>query len=95
MIITIPYEELAPPYNDPAKLDMIWQVGFDYATSTIDAVDKTITDEYGNNETVSIFHFKNYGIKLDNRRNTYELSYGPAGILIVIKTTYPYEQDNI
>lgn len=80
MIVYISADELVPPYNDPSRLEWLYNVGVDYATNTIDAIDKT-TDEY-----ISLFHFSKLDMKLCNRWSTYEINYGPAGITLNIKT---------
>ena len=81
MIIHIPLEDLEPPYNNPLKIESLWQVGIDYATNTIDACDRY------EDTCVSIFHFDAYDIRLSNRWNTYEISTGSAGITINIIST--------
>ena len=80
MILFIQASELLGQFkNCPEKIPFMCNLGLDYATNTLDCVFE--------NEYVSVFDFKNYGLINDNRWNSYEISKGSAGITIVIKTT--------
>jgi len=83
MIMHIPTGELESPWkDDPEKLNHLYNVGIDYATNTIDAIDKLDNDKY-----VSIYDFSKLDMKLSNRWNTYELSCGLGGIIISFQST--------
>ena len=92
MILHIPLNEIKPPWNEPARMEMLWQIGIDYATNTIDSCDRYDTDEFGNQTYVSIYCFNDIDIKMSNRWNTYELSAGPGGITITIIPTRKFEK---
>ena len=80
MIIHIPINELKPPWCDqPSTLDYVYNCGIDYATNTIDALDK-LNDCA---ETV-LYCFNDVDMKLLNRWVTYDLSAGPGGITITL-----------
>ena len=89
MIIHISIDDIPAPYNDPLRLEHLYNVGIDYATNTIDALDKTEVDELGNYKYISIFHFSDWDIRISNRFNTYEISWGAAGITLSLKNTKP------
>jgi hypothetical protein len=79
MKIRINLEELEFPWSmDHWRINKLYNVGIDYATQTLDAVDLH-DDQY-----VTILYFEKYGIKLDNRFNTYELISDDEGFLIEI-----------
>ena len=81
--IHIPVGELDSPWkDDPERINHLYNVGIDYATNTIDAVDTLDDDNY-----VSIYCFSNMDFKLSNRWHTYELSKGPGGITITLIPT--------
>jgi hypothetical protein len=83
MIMHIPVGELDSPWkDDPERLNHLYNVGIDYATNTIDAVDRLDDDKY-----VSIYNFSKLDMRLSNRWNTYELSCGPGGIAISFQST--------
>ena len=80
MLIHISPSELLGEFkNSSEKISSMYNLGIDYAANTLDCV---FEEKY-----VSVFDFKKYGIKMDNRWNSYEISKGSAGITIVIKTT--------
>ena len=87
MIIHIPLNDLKPPYNEVGRIEHPWQVGIDYATNTIDACDRYEVNEFGDQKCVSIFHFNDWDMRLNNRWNTYEISCGAGGIIIDIQKT--------
>jgi len=89
MIIHISIDDIPAPYNDPLRLEHLYNVGIDYATNTIDALDKTEVDELGNYKYISIFYFSDWDIRISNRFNTYEISCGAAGITLSLKNTKP------
>ena len=76
MIINILPDELEPEFINNWKMGMITQPSIDYADNAIWAIFE--------GRQVTIFRFKDYGVYLDNRRNSYELTGGSAGILIKI-----------
>ena len=76
MIINILPDELEPEFINSWKMGMITQPSIDYADNAIWAIFE------GTN--VIIFRFKDYGFINDNRRNTYDISAGKAGITIKI-----------
>jgi len=63
----------------PCLLNRMYNLGIDY-------VDNDLTG-YFEDQEYKIFFFEQYGIKLDNRWNTYEITCGSAGIMIEILTT--------
>lgn len=79
MTIIIPPTELEEEFSSLWKLNYIKSLSIDFATNSING--------WFENKEVILFNFKNYGFITDNRNSTYELSSGPAGILIqIIKT---------
>jgi len=79
MKIRINLEELEFPWSmDHWRINKLYNIGIDYATQTLDAVD-LYNDQY-----VTIFYFQKYGIKIDNRFNTYDLISDDEGFLIEI-----------
>jgi len=84
MILHIDIKDLVPEISeDPLNITRLRNVGIDYATNTIDAV---LDDKY----FISIFYFKDYDIKLNNRWVDYTISWGEAGIVIKFKATKDY-----
>jgi len=77
MLIFISPDELEEEFRDSWKMGYITQPSIDYADNSIWAVFE--------GKLVIIFRFKDYGWVNDNRRNTYEISAGMAGITISIK----------
>ena len=76
MIINILPDELEPEFINSWKMGMITQPSIDYADNAIWAI-------FEGNDVI-IFRFKDYGFINDNRRNTYDISAGKAGITIKI-----------
>ena len=76
MIINILPDELEPEFINSWKMGMITQPSIDYADNAIWAIFE--------GKDVIIFRFKDYGFINDNRRNTYDISAGKAGITIKI-----------
>jgi hypothetical protein len=76
MIINILPDELEPEFINNWKMGMITQPSIDYADNAIWAIFE--------GKDVIIFRFKDYGFINDNRRNTYGISAGKAGITIKI-----------
>ena len=76
MIINILPDELEPEFRESWKMGMITQPSIDYADNAIWAIFE--------GKDVIIFRFKDYGFINDNRRNTYDISAGKAGITIKI-----------
>jgi hypothetical protein len=76
MIINILPDELEPEFINSWKMGMITQPSIDYADNAIWAIFE--------GKDVIIFRFKYYGFINDNRRNTYDISAGKAGITIKI-----------
>ena len=79
MFIHITPDELEEEFKESWKLGLISQPSIDYADNAIWALFES--------KNVIIFRFKDYGWIHDNRRNTYLISAGSAGITIQIKTT--------
>ncbi len=77
MIINILPDELEPEFINSWKMGMITQPSIDYADNAIWAI-------FEGNDVI-IFRFKDYGFINDNRRNTYDISAGKAGITIRIE----------
>ena len=76
MIINILPDELEPEFINSWKMGMITQPSIDYADNAIWAIFE--------GRQVTIFRFKEYGFINDNRRNSYSISAGSAGITIKI-----------
>ena len=79
MFIHITPDELEEEFRESWKLGFISQPSIDYADNAIWALFE--------GKNIIIFRFKDYGWIHDNRRNTYLISAGSAGITIQIKTT--------
>jgi len=79
MFIHITPDELEEEFKESWKLGLISQPSIDYADNAIWALFES--------KNIIIFRFKDYGWINDNRRNTYLISAGSAGITIQIKTT--------
>ena len=79
MFIHITPDELEEEFRESWKLGLISQPSIDYADNAIWALCES--------KNIIIFRFKDYGWIHDNRRNTYLISAGSAGITIQIKTT--------
>lgn len=85
MIIHIPVEELAEPWcSEPNKLENIYNTGICFWQQTITTHDTTEKDEQGWYIEKLLISLSKYGITLDNRFNTYELSVGQGGITVTI-----------
>jgi hypothetical protein len=76
MIINILPDELEPEFINNWKMGFITQPSIDYADNAIWAIFE--------GRQVTIFRFKDYGFINDNRRNSYSISAGSAGITIKI-----------
>ncbi len=76
MIINILPDELESEFIESWKMGFITQPSIDYADNAIYAIFE--------DRQVIIFRFKDYGFINDNRRNTYDVSAGKAGITIRI-----------
>lgn len=80
MRIRIKNEELEFPWSlDYYRFNKLHNVGIDYATQTLDAVDM-----HDNYSYVTILYFKKYGIVMDNRFNSYDIIQDDDGFLIEI-----------
>jgi hypothetical protein len=77
MLIFISPDELEEEFRESWRMGHIIHPSIDYADNAIWAVFE--------GKLVIIFRFKDYGWINDNRRNTYEISAGMAGITISIK----------
>jgi hypothetical protein len=86
MFIHINPEELEPEFRNSWKMGHVIHPTIDYADNAIYAVFE--------GKQVIIFRFKDYGFINDNRRNTYEVSCGRAGILINIFKNKDYEKND-
>jgi hypothetical protein len=76
MIINVLPDELESEFIESWKMGFITQPSIDYADNAIYAIFE--------GRQVIIFRFKDYGFINDNRRNTYDVSAGKAGITIRI-----------
>ena len=79
MILFISPEELVEEYRNSWKLGWIKHPSIDYYTNAIHAIFE--------GEDVIIFRFNDFGYVTDNRYNTYDITAGPAGITINIRST--------
>ena len=80
MIIIIPTKDLEPKFKEtPSNITCLWNLGIDYMTNTINGIIEG--KEY------VVFYFDNYGIKTDNRFNTYSIAKSESGIFIEITST--------
>jgi hypothetical protein len=77
MIIHILPEEFEEGLKEPWKAGLIKSPTIDYATNCVHG-------RFEDKEVI-VFRFKPYGFINDNRYNSYEISYGMAGITIIIK----------
>ena len=76
MTLVIPVEDLKKETQPYFKSGVVSGLSIDYATNSIHGY-------VGVKEHI-VFRFKDYGIFLDNRYNSYELTGGSAGIMIRI-----------
>jgi len=76
MIINVLPDELESEFIESWKMGFITHPSIDYADNAIYAIFE--------GRQVIIFRFKDYGFINDNRRNTYDVSAGKAGITIRI-----------
>jgi len=77
MIIHIPTSDLESNFKDnPILVERLYNLGLDYATNTLEGI---VEDDMR-----IVFDFKKYGMKFDNKKNSYEISKGGAGITIKI-----------
>ena len=85
MIIHIPAKELEEPWcSQPNKLENIYNTSICFWQQTITTHDKTEQDNLGWYVEKLLVSLSTYGIKLDNRFNTYELSVSQDGLTITI-----------
>ncbi len=77
MILHISVDELEQEFQKPWKLNLIKHISIDFATNSING--------WFEGEDVIVFKFRNYGFVLDNRKTTYSISAGEAGITVCIK----------
>jgi len=76
MLIIISPDELELEFRQSWKMGLLSQPSIDYADNAIYAVFE--------GRQVIVFRFSDMGYVTDNRRNTYSVSTGTAGIMIVI-----------
>lgn len=76
MLIIISLEELVEEFRSAYKMQYVKSLHIDYATNAIHG--------WYENEEVIIFKFRDLGWINDNKSNTYEISSGPAGIIVKI-----------
>jgi hypothetical protein len=76
MLLIISPEELVEEFRDSHRMHYVKGLSIDYATNAIHG--------WYENEDVIIFKFRDLGWINDNRHNSYEISSGPAGIVIKI-----------
>ena len=80
MIIHIPVSELEEPFcSEPFLITRLYNVCIDYA-------DQTVSGIFENRERI-IYNFKDIGFIHENRFNSYELSFGMAGLTFTINKT--------
>lgn len=85
MIIHIPAKELDEPWcSDPTKLENIYNTSICFWQQNITTHDKTEKDELDWYIEKQLLSLNQYGIKLDNRFNTYELTVSRDGLTITI-----------
>jgi len=76
MFFHITADELEGEFRKPLKLSKITNLSIDYATNAIHAIFE--------GEEVIIFRFKDYGFITDNRKSSYQISSGTAGLTVHI-----------
>ena len=76
MLLIISPEELVEEFRAAHKMQYVTSLHIDYATNAIHG--------WYENQDVIVFKFRDLGWINDNRYNTYEISSGPAGIIIRI-----------
>ena len=80
MLLYIPVTDCTEQIREkPYLLTDMYNLGIDYATNDIIG--------YNEDKLYRVFLFEDYGMKLDNRWNTYEITCGLAGIMIEILNT--------
>ena len=85
MIIHIPINELSEPWcSEPERLKHIYNTCICFWQQTVTTQDTTEQNEQGWYVEELLVNLSKYGISLDNRFNTYELSVGPSGLTITI-----------
>jgi len=77
MFLHITVDELEEAFQRPWKLEMVQHVSIDFATNSIHG--------WFEDEDVILFKFKKYGFITDNRRSSYSISKGPAGLVVHIE----------
>jgi hypothetical protein len=80
MTIIIPIEEVDQKFFQDFRWNRVHDLHLDYATN---AIHGRITNDPERTDLI-FFRFKDYGFIHDNRKNSYVLTGGPAGILITI-----------
>ena len=80
MVIFISIDEFEDKVKNAFNFAHINNVSIDYATNAIHA-------SFTGHDDVIIFKFDDYGFFNQNKYNTYSLSYGEAGITILLKST--------
>ena len=85
MIIHIPVDELEEPWcSQPEKLEHLYNTSICFWRQSITGHDMLEQDEQGWYVDKTLIKLSKYGLKLDNRFNTYELSVGPGGLTVTI-----------
>jgi hypothetical protein len=77
MFIHVLVDEFEEEFQKPWKAGLIKNMSIDYATNAIHG--------WYEDRDVIVFKFTGYGFINDNRHCTYSLSYGKAGITILIE----------
>ena len=80
MLIHISPEEFEEGMDELWKAELIKSPSIDYATNCVHG--------WFEGKDVIVFRFKPYGFINDNRYNSYDISYGRAGITINIKKNH-------
>jgi len=94
MIIHIPVNELDEPWRSaPSKLENIYNTSICYWQQNVTTQDTTEQNEQGWYVEKQLVSLTQYGLKLDNRFNTYELSISPGGLTITIPTNKKGDTD--
>ena len=85
MIIHIPVHELDELWcSNPEKLEQVYNTSICFWQQTVTTHDMTEQDVQGWYVEKLLVTLSKYGVNLDNRFNTYELSVDPDGLTITI-----------
>lgn len=76
MFFHITVDELEEEFQKPWKLSLIHNLSIDFATNAIHGIFEE--------KEVIVFNFRDYGFITDNRKSSYSISSGPAGLTVHI-----------